>query len=76
MKLDLVPLMGRVMSGGVFWGICELGTTLGSLSADGWFCAPVLLVVCHEVSSTGAARSWVEPGLGLEMETSGRALSD
>ena len=27
--------------------------TLGSLSADGWGCVPVLLVVWHEVSSTG-----------------------
>ena len=28
--------------------------TLGSLLANGWGCVPVLLVVCHEASSTGA----------------------
>ena len=63
-ELSLVPLMGRAVSGGVFWGIFELIMTLGSLSADGWSCVSVLLVVWHEVSSTGAcrqlggARSW------------------
>ena len=63
-ELDLVPLMGRAMSGGAFWGVCELSMTLGSLSADGWVCVPVLLAVWHEASSTGGcwllggARSW------------------
>ena len=52
-KLDLVPLMGRAASGGVFCGLFELSMTLGSLSANGWGCVPVLLVVCCEVSSTG-----------------------
>ena len=52
-ELDLFPLMDRAVSGDVFWGICELSTTLGSLSADGWVCIPFLLVVWHEVSSTG-----------------------
>ena len=33
------------MSGGVFWGVCELSMILGSLSANGWSCVPVLLVV-------------------------------
>ena len=45
--------MGRTTSGGVFWGVCELGMILGSLSANGWGCVPVLLVVWHGVSSTG-----------------------
>ena len=31
------------MSGGVFWGVCELSMVLGSLSANGWGCVPVLL---------------------------------
>ena len=35
MRLDLVFLVGRSTSGGVFWGICELGMILGSLSANG-----------------------------------------
>ena len=52
--LDLVPLVGRATSGGVFWGVCELSMTLGSLSANGWCCVPVLLVVWHGACSTGA----------------------
>ena len=43
--LDLVPLVGRAVSSGVFWGVCELSMTLGSLSANVWGCVPVLLVV-------------------------------
>ena len=50
---DLVFLVGRAMSGGVFWGVCELSMTLGSLSDNGWGCVPVLLVVCHGESSNG-----------------------
>ena len=34
--LDLVFLVGRAASGGVFWGVCELSMILGSLSANGW----------------------------------------
>ena len=45
MRLDLVFLVGRTASGGVFWGICDLTMILGSLSANGWGCVPVLLVV-------------------------------
>ena len=52
-ELDLVFLVGRVTSGGVFRGVCELSMILGSLSANGWGCVPVLLVVWHGVSSTG-----------------------
>ena len=43
--LDLVFLVGRAVSGGVFWGVCVLSMILGSLSAIGWCCVPVLLVV-------------------------------
>ena len=50
MRLDLVFLVGRTSSGGVFWG--ELLMILGSLCANGWGCVPVLLVVWHRVSST------------------------
>ena len=51
MRLDLVFLVGRTLSGGMFWGVCELIIILGSLS-NGWSCVPVLLVVWHRVSST------------------------
>ena len=39
--------MGRATSGGVFWLVCELSMTLGSLSANGWGCVSVLLVVWY-----------------------------
>ena len=42
------------MSGGVFWGVCDLIMIVGSLSVNGRGCVPVLLVVWHMVSSTGA----------------------
>ena len=60
--LDLVLLVGRATYGAVFWGVCELSMTLGSLSANGWGCVPVLLVVWHRVFSTGAC--WSLSGAG------------
>ena len=51
MRLDLVFPVGRTASGGVFWGACDLIMILSSLSANGLGCVPVLLVVCHRVSS-------------------------
>ena len=57
MRLDVVFLVGRTVSGGVFWCVCELSVILGSLSANGWGCVPVLLVVWHGVSSTVACWS-------------------
>ena len=36
MRLDLVFLVGRTISGGVFWDVCELIMIFGSLSANGW----------------------------------------
>ena len=62
MGLDLVFLVGRAVSGGVFWGVCELSLTLGSLSANRWGCVPVLLVIWHDASSTGAC--WPLGGAG------------
>ena len=44
MRLDLVFLVGRTASVGVFGDVCELIMILGSLSANGWGCVPVLLV--------------------------------
>ena len=62
-ELSLFPLNSRAMSSGMFWGVCELSTTLGSLCADGWVCVPVLFVV--RGPTLGAAGSWVELGLGF-----------
>ena len=64
------------MSSGVFCGVCELSMILGSLSANGWHCVPVLLVVWHGASSTGAAGRWVELCLSAGSEFSGTALTD
>ena len=50
-------LVGRAMSGAVFWNVCELSMILVSLSANGWVCVLVLLVVWYGVSSTGACCS-------------------
>ena len=61
MRLGLVFLVGRSTSGGGFWGVCVL-MILGSLSANGWGCVPVLLVVWHRVSSTVACWSLSEAG--------------
>ena len=60
--LDLVFLVDRAASGGVFLSVCELSMTLGSLSANGWGCVPVLLVVWHGASSTGVC--WPSGGAG------------
>ena len=56
-RLDLEFLVGRATSSGMFWCVCELIMILGSLSANGWGCVPVLLVVWCGVSSTGACGS-------------------
>ena len=64
----LVDEAGACLSGGqdciwwCVWGVCELVMILGSLSANGWGCAPDLLVVWHGVSSTGAC--WSLSGAG------------
>ena len=62
MRLDLVFLVGTSTSGGVFWGVCGLIMILGSLSANGWGCVPVLLFVWPRVSSTVACWSLNEAG--------------
>ena len=62
MRLDLVLLVGRTASGGVFWGVCDLIMILGILSANGWGCVLVLLFVCRRVSSTVAR--WPLSGAG------------
>ena len=75
MRLDLVFLVGRSTSGGVFWGVCGLIMILGSISANGWGCVPVLLVVWHRVFSTVACSSLSGAGSYFEMEISGRSLA-
>ena len=62
MRLNLVFLVGRTMSGGVFCGVYELIMIIGSLSANGRGCVPVLLVVWHGVSGTVAC--WSLSGAG------------
>ena len=62
MRLDLVFLVGSSTSGGVILGVCGLIMILGSHSANGWGCVPVLLVVWHRVSSTVASWSLSEAG--------------
>ena len=62
MRLDLDFLVGRSTSSGVFWGVYDLIMVIGSLSANGWCCVPVLLVVWHRVSSTVAC--WSLSGAG------------
>ena len=52
MRLNLVFLVGRTASSGVFWAVCDLIMIFGSLSANEWGCVPVLLVVWHRVSNT------------------------
>ena len=65
MRLDLVFLVGRSTSDGVFWGVCGLIMILGSLSANGWGCVSVLLVVWHRLFSTVACCSLSGTGRSL-----------
>ena len=60
--VDLVFLVVRSMSGGVFWCVCEVSMILGSLSANELGFDPVMLVVWHGVSSTVAC--WLLGGAG------------
>ena len=62
MRLDPVFLVDSTTSGVMFWGVCDLIMILGSLSANGCGCVPVLLVVWHRLSSTGAC--WLLSGAG------------
>ena len=75
MRLDLVFLVGKTWSGGVFWGVCDLIMISGSLSANGWGRGPVLLVVWHRVYNTVACWSLSGAGSYVEMEVSGRTFS-
>ena len=46
----------------MFCGVCDLIMILGSLSANGWGCVPVLLAVGQRVSRTVAC--WSLSGAG------------
>ena len=75
-ELDLVFLVGRAVSSGVFWGVCELSMILGSLLLmDG-----VVFLSCYlfamRCSALELGGRWVELGLSVEMEISGRDLPD
>ena len=66
-KYSPTSFLGRKSPGfdhfcGVFSGVCGLIMILGSLSATGWGCVPVLLVVWHRVYSTEACWSLSEAG--------------
>ena len=65
----LVDEAGSCLSGGqdhIQWCVLRVSVrvtmTLGRLFANGWVCGPVLLVVWHGVSSTGAC--WSLSGAG------------
>ena len=59
-ELDLFFLVDRARLVVCLLGVCELSMILGSLSVNGWGCVPVLLVVWHGLSSTGAC--WLLSG--------------
>ena len=62
MRLDIFFLVGRTTSGGVYLVFCDLIMILGSPSANGQVCVPLLLVVLHRVSSTVTYWSLSEAG--------------
>lgn len=74
--LDLVLLMGSATSGVVFWGVSGLSTTSGYLSADGWSVSLSCLLFGMRHLALGTEGHWVEPGLGVEKDTSGRTVTD
>ena len=61
-RLDLVFLVGRTASSGMFCAVCDFIIILGSLSANECGCIPVLLVVWRRVTSTVAC--WSLSGAG------------
>ena len=64
------------MSVGVFWGVCELSMTLGSLCADGWIYVSFLFVVWCEASSAGSCWQLGGARSQIQIEASARTLSD
>ena len=57
-----MPCSDPDLSSGAFWCFCDLIMILCNLSANGWGCVPVLLVVWHRVSDT--VTCWSLSGAG------------
>ena len=74
--LYLVLLVVRAASSGVFWGACVLSMTVGSLSASGWGVFLSCWLFGMGCPALELADRWVELGLSVEMEISGRALAN
>ena len=74
-EMDLFPLMGRAAAGGVFWGVCGLSMILGACLLIGGFMFLFCLLFVMGRSALEPAGSWVEPGLGVEMDTSRRVFT-
>ena len=60
-ELDLVSPKISATSSGVFWGVCGLVMALGSLSANGQGCVPVLLKDRHQ--AFGPEACWTLGGI-------------
>ena len=60
----------------VCWGVYELRMTLGSLSAMGWAVFLSCSLFGMGLPALELAGRWVELGLSVETEISGRALTD
>ena len=69
----LGPLVGRVMSRGVFWGGCQLHMTLGSQSVDRCAMFPSCWLFSLRHSALEPIGPWVGLGLSAKMGTSGKA---
>lgn len=60
------------MSVDVFWGVCELSTTLTCLCAEGGLCCCYAGCLALGVLALEFADSWVQPDLDAKMRTSER----
>ena len=74
--VDVILLVGRAASSGVFCGVCELSMTLCSLSANGWSCVLSCSLFGMGHPALELAGRWVELVFCVEKEISGRALAD
>ena len=68
-ELSLFPLTDRAISEGVFWGICDLSTILGILTADGQSCGPPVSLFGMRCLAQKPAGSWMKLCLGVRMGT-------
>jgi len=74
MELDFISLEGSAVSSREFWGICEFGVALGSLSVNVQDC----VLFCWRISlgclALELAGSWVELRLSVGVEGFGWTL--